>query len=378
MSTVASILLIMLIITTLSGQVENKSEVTVINLEKSFSNLQEVPLSLFVDDITYIPLETCPQAMIGGGIVNYEITDDYIIVRQYMERKYQIMLFDRKTGKFLREIGKNGRGPGEYSFFCFVPFNPVKKVLYAMSSSREILVYDVSGRNIDKIKMPEYEDQYGEVIPLGTKPILFENMLDDNVFVGQFYNLYGMEKYKLVLLSRESVLKIFPNFQSQNKQIKGIPVINRADTTFYKWDNKLYYLEAFCDTLYEVTKKSLIARYAFDLGKRKLSWTKLADGSFSDTRNFSFITDVDENKNYIFLKMRIASTGQFLGIIEKKTNILTFCKNNTWNDPGLKNDLRELLDVLHTDFTQKNEMVNIVQPLKLMSWLKENPEKAAL
>lgn len=36
------------------------------------------------------------------------------------------------------------------------------------------------------------------------------------------------------------------------------------------------------------------------------------------------------------------------------------------------------MDVLHTDFTQKNEMVNIIQPVKLMSWLKANPEKAAL
>ena len=164
------LLLSILVIQPMSGQGRNKSNVTVLNFAESFAKQQVVSLSWFVDKITYVPLEANPQALIGGTVY-YELTEDYVIVSQHSQAGQKILLFDRKTGKFIREIGKQGRGPGEFRTLTYIPYNSIKKELYAISPSREILVYDISGRNIIKINMPQIEDENGKIISLSTKPI---------------------------------------------------------------------------------------------------------------------------------------------------------------------------------------------------------------
>ena len=100
-----------------------------------------------------------------------------------------------------------------------------------------------------------------------------------------------------------------------------------------------------------------------------------------DTRGFYkdyfYLMDVDENNNYIFIEI-LYESNVFTGFVEKKTNNVTFCKKNTSDFSGFKDDVSGLMDVRPLDFTQKNEMVYVIQPLNLMKWLKENPEKVAL
>lgn len=377
MKTSLSIGLFLLIIPTLFAQGGIKSNLTVINLAESFSRQQEVPLSRFVDIITYVSLENSPQVKIGGSVY-YEVTDEYIIVRQRGEyERHQILLFDRNSGKFIREIGKEGQGPDEFTYHCFIPFNPSKKELYARGAGREILVYDLLGRNKDKINIPDIKDENGNVVRLSTKNIYFENILDDNIFVGNFSNTYGNEKSRVILLSKEGILKIFPNYQALIQPINFIPHINKANANYYSWNNKLYYLEAFCDTLYQVTKSSLVPRYYFDCGKYNVTWTKLADEGVSNLSHYFLITDIDENNNYIFIKV-LYEDKNYTGFIEKKTNVVTFCKTNISGISGFKDDINGLMDVVPEDITPNNEMVYIIQPYELFLWLNGKPEIAAL
>ena len=202
MKSIMCIIFTILFIQTLSGQDGNKSNFAVLNLTESFSRQQEVPLSRFVEKIAFIPLETNPQAM-SGILVDYEVTNEYIIVRQTTHGIGQILLFNRNTGKFIREIGKQGRGPGEYNSIQYIPFDPVRKELYAKIASGELLVYDTLGRNIDIIKEPKINDKYGVNKPLSTRQINFENMLNDHIFVGTFNNGFGDEKNRMVLFTKE-------------------------------------------------------------------------------------------------------------------------------------------------------------------------------
>ena len=64
-----SIVFTILFIQSLSAQSGNKSKVKILNLAESFSRQQEVPLSRFVDKITYVPLETNPEALISAVCV---------------------------------------------------------------------------------------------------------------------------------------------------------------------------------------------------------------------------------------------------------------------------------------------------------------------
>jgi len=367
----------LLFIVTLSSQRGDKPQLTNLNLPEAFSQQSEVPLSRFIDKISYIPLETNPEVVISGT-AHIEVADEFVIVRQGgNNQKYQILLFDRNSGKFLREIGKHGRGPGEYSIYSRIPFNEVKNELYAISPSREILVYDLFGKNIDKIKVPDPKIK-NEI--LTSTSIIFENMLDNNIFVGYIPNISGFERRKLVLFSKDGFLKVFPNYMTWNRgDFKGIiipPMGNFAN--LFIWNNKLNFIEPFCDTRYQVTKESLLPRYFFDSGKFHITYSKQADLSKNThVYEYFFITDIDENKDFIFIQL-FYNKNTFTGFIDKSNNNITFCKKEVSDYSGLTDDISGLMDVVPLSFTQNNEMVWIVQPVSLINWLKENPEKAAV
>jgi hypothetical protein len=360
------------------SQNEKKTEVTILNLSESFSQLQEAPLSRFVDKISYIPLETNPEIVLGQT-ARFEVTDDFIYVKNAgLGQKTQLLLFDRNTGKFIREIGKSGRGPGEYYSTSSLPFNPSGKEFYATGVSNEILVYDLFGKYIDKIKPPEWIDTkspYEFQSRISSKPF---NRIDSKTFVGYIHNFNGWENRKMVLFTKEKIIKIFPNYQTfTRKDFKTTYSPAGGYFKFYNWDNKLYFIETFCDTLYQVTKDELLPRYFFDSGKFRALYSKQFDiMSGRQTPDYFFITDIDENKDYIFIKLNYA-LGKYTGFIEKKTNKITFCKKDISGASGLKDDINGLMVVVPKDFTQKNEMVYLIQPSELFKWFKANPEKAA-
>ena len=63
----------------------------------------EMKASDLIQDPEYIPLETNDSCLIRNGATFYA-TDDYIV----SIARRQIYLFDRRTGRFVREIGKAG------------------------------------------------------------------------------------------------------------------------------------------------------------------------------------------------------------------------------------------------------------------------------
>jgi hypothetical protein len=365
----------------LSGQIGNKTKVTVVDMAKSFSKQQEVPLSRFVDDIKYVPLETNPETIIG----NYpliEVTAEHVIVRQIgAGGKFQILLFDRETGKFLREIGKQGRGPGEFSIWSPVPFNSAKKLIYAINTSSELLAYDLSGKVTDKIKIPEWVDpKMPKMTKLDNQRILItaDNMLDDNIFVGYVVNNSGWEKRRLALFSKGGVLKVFPNFQTFVKEdLKKLAVPPLGGLSkFYRWDNRLNFIEAYCDTLYYVTKDELIPRYFFNWGKYNVPYSKQEEIRLSShPGDYFYIKSIAENNSNIFLQIYFAQE-QYTVFVDKKTSLATICKTGASGNSALIDDISGMMEVMPQDFTEKNEMVFVIQPTKLVKWLKENPDKA--
>jgi hypothetical protein len=81
--------------------------------------------------------------------------------------------------------------------------------------------------------------------------------------------------------------------------------------------------------------------------------------------------------DHIFIKF-LLKTHSYLGFVEKKNNEIIICKTGSSGISALIDDISGLIDVVPDHFTQDNEMVRVIQPVKLMSWLKENPEKAAM
>lgn len=119
-----------------------------IDIEKNLTETKSIPLSSIGKELEYIPLETDPNCMIQS-IQHITFSEDFMFIADYTK----ILQFDRK-GKFLRQIGANGRGPGEYSGitgFCIDPKN--KKIFVNVCSDGcKILEFDFNGLFIKSYK----------------------------------------------------------------------------------------------------------------------------------------------------------------------------------------------------------------------------------
>ena len=373
MKQILTFYLLLLSFPTSFGQNLNKSSLIVFDLEKAFSRQSEVPLSKFLNSINYVTLETNPHSIIGR-FAHFEVTDEYIIVRDNSIPK-QILLFDRKTGKFIKSIGKYGRGPNEYSRFSYIPYDPDKRVLYAVNSLRQLLVYNLSDSDVEIIKTPDLVGS-GEIIQLKKQEMSFDIMMDDKIFVGYFINPLGMEKNVLALFTKDEVLKIFPNYQALKTMSHGVGGLMNDNHTIYRQDNKIYFLEVFSDTLFQLTRDSLIPRYYFKMGKFNVTWQINATMDHKLGMDYFYMLGIDESTKYLFINTLFKGT-QYLGYVDKLNNTVTFCKLNSSGVSAFKDDISGLLDVRPVDITEKKEMVYIIKPLDLIKWVKENPEKAA-
>jgi hypothetical protein len=352
-----------------------KSDFVKLDLEKSLSNPKEVSLRSFVDKVTFIPLETTPKALISQLTI-YDVTDESFIVKTGLFKDQHIFLFSRATGKFVREISKEGRGPGEFAAFTHIPYNKTKKELYAINISGEIQAYDIDGRNTDKIKIPSWKYNKDGKDKLLIPEIFNARMLDENIYAAYVKNNIGDDTKKIVLFSKDSVVKIFPNYLrwKGNVDVKTRVSESKALGLFYNWDNKLYFFETWCDTLYQVTREKLIPRYYFDWGEFKAPYSKQME-HLKPNSNWCFMLDMEENKNFIYFVFT-SNNNIHQGFIEKSTNNITICKPG-YQHYCIKDDLNGLMDIVPLQFTQNDEMIYVINPAILINWFKDNPEKAA-
>jgi hypothetical protein len=122
-------------------------------------------LSEVAEDIDFVALETNDQCLIGRNPYLF-FSDTNIIVFDSQQDK--IFLFDRKTGKFIRETGRKGQGPGEYTDLSAL-FVVSGDNLFLWDYKGSILRYDLkTGKCInEKYCSSEYESGYFNPAAIG-------------------------------------------------------------------------------------------------------------------------------------------------------------------------------------------------------------------
>ena len=103
---------------------------------------EDILLSDWVGEPEFIALDSSdPEALIDGGEIT--VSDRYIGI--YSPRETLFKLFDRATGKFLRNIGNIGRGPGEYTGISFAQIDETGgKIWISTLYTNNIYSYDIS------------------------------------------------------------------------------------------------------------------------------------------------------------------------------------------------------------------------------------------
>ncbi len=325
-----------------------------INLVDAYFNRKAIKLSSIANEISYIQLGTSRNAILGGGPRIFA-TDSFIVSSGYRK----IDLFDRATGKYIRQLGKYGRGPNEFNRTRHVEaFDEVANNIYAQRSD-ELIAYNTKGELTIRLKTPQE----------------FSNTtkLKDNIYAAFIPNRRKLENRKIVLFdgNKEETIKTFPNFQV------SIPVrytgYSAYEGWFYHFENNLFFKEFFNDTLFQVTQSDLIPKYEIDCGKYKSPYRNFESDKITEyfmTRLFI------ENTNYLFFELSF----------DKKTYCVKYDKKNNKcyvSDIGLKsvngfkNDLDNFVDFVPQSINKNNELIGFIEAFELVKWLKENPEKAA-
>ena len=103
---------------------------------------EDILLSDWVGEPEFIALDSDTLEAITNGN-NIAISDHYIGI--YSDSEECFKLFDRATGKFLRNIGNIGRGPGEYTGISFAQIDETGgKIWISTLYTNNIYSYDIS------------------------------------------------------------------------------------------------------------------------------------------------------------------------------------------------------------------------------------------
>ncbi len=262
--------IVIVFFTTLCGRKNNTIQIPIINIGSNIWNMEVINLSSYADDIRYIPLEEMPQNPINmNSKIIMDCSDKYIIDSDGMT----IILYD-KNGRYLYKIGKQGRGPGEYSSLSYLRLLEDKVFVYDYSSD-DLIEYNLDGT---------FAERHRSGFTAVDKYILHDVFIvNDSMILGSIDNVTGNLPYKALVIDKQGNIKYsVPNYVSF-KLASGIKyLMSPGDASICKFDNKLFFKEFYNDTIFQFDSQfSLLPSYVVDLGKyrepfikRGMSWEK--------------------------------------------------------------------------------------------------------
>jgi hypothetical protein len=321
--------------------------IPVIPLDNAYEKQLPISTSDFIKSITYVPLETTFDCLIGErpGI---NVTDKYIIVTNLKK----CLLFDRKTGKFIHDIGRYGRGPGEYQSTRGF-FNESTSKLYFQGWNGALIKYALEGKETQSIPIPDFQDNF-------TTPFVPENFdyVDDNAIACNIFNLNGTEKTLIMIFDEKG--KDIGRIPNRNVTKKHNITLTTGELKFaHNKDNLLYYQD-YNDTVFSVTVNKSKPYLILKRGR----YMPVKGNYTTEAIN---IMDYFESQKFIFFNF----------FVLRKSYIALYDKSNskikvTESTSGTINNTDAFLPFKPSAIF-KEELIGIIQCTELMSWFEKNP-----
>ena len=311
-----------------------------IDLSKDFSGSenQTLLLSDIVEDVEYVKLETTDDCLVtSNSFTSIFATDKdiYVLNKNYTNEK--LFRFDRKTGKFISQIGSIGQGPKEMITPCFV-------------FAKDSLVY-VSSTIMNKIYVYTNENQFVRSVPYCKDRSSFEDGIGETISVidhqyivrhpGQLQASFNCNQYIAVDVIDMNSNRLFA--MRDTSDVYGIMLkLDWNPVRWYYKGNINFYNEP-DRTVYAVTKDSIIPRYHFNLGDNKFPITteRMTKEFFKCIKFRSF----RETEDYLYLYWNQSQKGYFARFNKKTETLDVQEQEKFWGAawhlrvPGLKNDI---------------------------------------
>lgn len=332
-------------------------------------------ISDLASDIRYVKLETNPDCMLD--LILKVVTDqDLIFIHSHTNPSGYLFIFSN-TGKFIRQIGKQGRGPGEYSSISDFTIDRINKRIYLLDSMGNLFIYSFSGEFINKenIKSRPSSIVYfnKQLFFLQCWPTYFQN----NGMALTIKDL-NHKKSDVTLLNRRYI-----KFDKTKQNVLYYP--NHTFTA--QADNSITLLECKFDTLYSISAEGDIQpKYVIDL-KNKMPQNLFFINEYDDAiKKYGNYDQIIETSQYIFLKVLHKSEFYLYlynktdgKLLKQNTNKLTQYIYNDY-DGGLSYSFKGLADLnvaycIQSSTRLKNklsqESKTMIKNPKANSYLKE-------
>jgi hypothetical protein len=202
-------------------------------------------LSEIANQVNYIKLETNEKCMIAR-IKKLLFDKENVFIVTHQGAVSRLFLFT-SDGKFVKEIGSQGIGPGEYSSVLDITLDKSKKMIYFLDTMGKVFKYDYSGKYLNTIKL----DSRPESILFSNDALyLFTSWPD--YYLNKGYGIQVKElsanKKDTYVLNRKYVKNPFGN--------KSIVYANYCYGI--NTDKSVYFLDAKFDTLYNIDSNYII------------------------------------------------------------------------------------------------------------------------
>lgn len=265
--------------------VTESEKIPVIDLEKALDHISgdQVNFSEFIEDITYVPLETNDKSIFGPNrFLEPCITANYIFPGE--------ILFG-KDGSFVRKLGKKGQGPGEYLLALGMAMDEKRQEFYINDNYlHDIFVYDFENHFKKKVKAHSFGEN---IYALGNGKLAV--MRNPNYFFDDYfeYQLIDIDSEDIVYTRKLDIIK------------KGNPfAVDR--NIIWPFNQQFSYYEFFTDTIFSLDN-GVVSTPRFSINSGKYKFT--VETMHKMDRN-AFIT-IEERQKYIQIG-QIAECNRFL------------------------------------------------------------------
>jgi len=301
---------------------EEIAKLVTIDVEVAKQNPVSFTMDDFIGEVEYVPLENHPDGLIGqiGSIIPIE---NFWVTKGF---KQEVFLFER-NGKFVRQIGGFGKGPGEYGEYAdFFVIQESGEIILHNQATKQLIFYNTKGKFIRSIKLPHFFSTFEQISDtqfLGhtTHPATDEEQLSQYMLV----DVYGEMKYLTV-----------PE-EIDYQKVDGPLNISICSTTF-----GAFLSPALSDTIYRIENNQIEPWLVVDLGSNRVPKQVFYEimTYYEDLRKYSFVSTIEGCAGK-WLLLTIHINGEWPKILIDLENVeeYHYFEKKTDNFYGITNDL---------------------------------------
>lgn len=343
---------------------QNTDKFFKISYEDLIKNKQTISLSQIASNVEYIKLETNKDCIIGSAARCF-FTDSVI----FIANGGPLLKFSY-SGKFLGEILKIGRGPGEIDPVGIISLIPDKKLIVSQKSSqRKLLYFNYDGKYIKSVSYP-------------TNVQSIHVMKDGNYLYYQIGSASNT-KYSFVLSNeRNDTISSVKNYKFWPIPGQMMVEVGSKGPNFrpiYYISNRISFKSLYNDTVYSISSNKIVPSYYVNLGKYKIPDEIIPEKIISTGQGKNYqelsikyrYSNVLEASNRIFLGIYCYQSGKVppqYFLIDKTDQKGFVLINKDGESTGIVNDWDGGLDFWPIENITENK---IFMPIDIMNLKKE-------